>query len=332
MKFQIFLMTSMLALAACGGSGDSDIGGGGGGGGDGGGTVVPPDDTVDPGDLPVDGTETCGGFACSGDVTNITFDAGLDPDDPSDDLLVLTDLPFDDDPNGAQFTFLETITAGGNTYNVYTNADTNPIPGFNDYYAIYTETENGELRLGVAAIEGYVPFGYTGAWYDVDELIASIPDEGLVEYAGGYAGTLTFDGNGSLATTSGNVSMQVDFTDSRLKGFITDRTLENVDLVSPTITDAAQAEPAFLPNLVLNDTAITGGAFSGTVNSYDDEGAVVESGTYQGFFGGSDGAVVGGLVQAIGPIDFNGEDVDDPDLEFTSRDLGVFTADRVPFP
>ena len=33
---------------------------------------------VDPGELPVDGTETCGGFLCSGDVVNISYDDGTD--------------------------------------------------------------------------------------------------------------------------------------------------------------------------------------------------------------------------------------------------------------
>ena len=342
MKFHILLMTSMLALAACGGSGDSDIGGGGGGGDTGGENPVPDDDTIDPGDLPVDGTEVCGGFLCSGDVTNITFDAGADPDDPSDDLLVLTNLPFDDDPLGAQFTYLRTITGedpdgpGGPMeavdYDVYTNADDSPIPGFNQYLAIYKEVrindddEEPALRLGVAAIEGYVPFGYTGAWYDVNDLTASIPTLGLVEYLGNYAGTITFQNNPSLATTSGIVTMQVDFTDSRLKGFITDRSIDGSDgLISPTPT-------ATLNDLVLNDTVISDGSFEGTVNSYDEDGAVVETGTYQGFFGGSDAAVVGGLVQAVGVYDFDGAEDTDPNDEFTARDLGVFSADRVPFP
>ena len=78
---------SMLALAACGGSGDSDIGGGGGGGG-GTGNPPPGGGVVDPGDLPVTGDETCGTFVCSGDVVNISYNA-------TDDELTLTGLPID---------------------------------------------------------------------------------------------------------------------------------------------------------------------------------------------------------------------------------------------
>ena len=323
MKFPLLLATaSLLALTACGGSGNSNLGPGGGGGGDGGGgdPVVPGGETVDPGDLPVDGSETCGGFLCSGDVTNITFEAN--GPGPGDDVLTLTDLPFDDDPNGAVFTYYDTITGdNGIDYDVYTNADTDPIPGFNTYFAIYKETDGNELRLGVAAIEGYVPFGYTGAWYDVNDLTQSIPTLGLVEYSGDYAGTLTFDGNSGLALTDGAVSMQVDFTDSKLKGFITDRDIVDTTL-APGITNTE------LPNLVLNDTTITDGSFEGTVNSYDTDGSVIESGTYQGFFGGSDASVVGGLVQAIGEFDFDGAEGSDPEDTYQARDLGVFTADR----
>ena len=83
-----------MLLAACGGTSDIDIGGGGGGGG--GGNPVPENPTIDPGDLPVDGTETCGAFVCSGDVSNITFSAGLLANDPSDDSLILTGGAFAD--------------------------------------------------------------------------------------------------------------------------------------------------------------------------------------------------------------------------------------------
>lgn len=321
-----------MLLAACGGTSDIDIGGGGGGGG--GGNPVPENPTIDPGDLPVDGTETCGAFVCSGDVSNITFSAGLLANDPSDDSLILTGLPFDDDPLGAEFTYLTTIPGGnGVDYDIYENQETTPIPGFNRYLAIYKQTSGGEITVGVAAIEGYQQFGYSGAWYDVDNVTASIPTLGLVGYTGDYAGTLTLDGSGALYLTDGTLRMEVDFTDSYLKGFIEDRDVYSVsaagvlsDLLRDGQTPLSLGDDR--PTLVLNDTRITDGSFEGTVNSYKDDGSVLETGTYQGFFGGSDASVVGGLVRAIGDFDIDGDEETDPNEDiFTARDLGVFTAD-----
>ena len=76
-----------------------------------------------------------------------------------------------------------------------------------------------------------------------------------------------------------------------------------------------------VPDLVLNDTQISGGTFSGTANSYN--GAeTYESGTYQGWFGGAGAPVVGGFIEATAP-----EFDDTGDANITSLDTGVFTAE-----
>ena len=53
---------------------------------------------------------------------------------------------------------------------------------------------------------------------------------------------------------------------------------------------------------------------------------VVETGTYQGFFGGDNAAVIGGLVQATGDYDLSQAEEDPNEDVFTARDLGAFTA------
>ena len=85
-----------------------------------------------------------------------------------------------------------------------------------------------------------------------------------------------------------------------------------------------------MPTLVLNDTVITDGSFEGTVSSFDVDGSVVETGFYQGFFGGADASVMGGLIQATGTVDFSGvEEAPDNEDEFVARDLGAFIANEV---
>ena len=320
MKLQVCLAGAFLALAACtSGNGDLGLGPGGGGGGG----ADPGDGGVLPDDLPVPGDDTCGTFTCSGDLTNIVYEVGPVPG-PDDDILRLTNLPFDDDPLGAEFEYLTTVTGdNGDEFDIFENNE----PGtFNRYLAVYESTAGGEVTLGVVAIEGYAGFGYSGAWFDVDDLTASIPDLGLVEYVGDYVGTLTFEGNSSLFLTDGTLRMEADFTDSVLKGFIEDRDVYSVDGAG-ALTDliVAPDEGNKRPVLVLNDTPITDGNFSGTVNSYDTDGSVVETGTYQGFFGGGGAAVVGGLVRAVGEYDFSGEEEAENEDEFIARDLGVFT-------
>ena len=103
--------------------------------------------------------------------------------------------------------------------------------------------------------------------------------------------------------------MQVDFTDNRIKGFVTARTFSGGLGTTPT-------------TLVLNDTAIVDGSFEGTVNSYT--GAdTIETGTYSGYFAGGSGDHIGGIYQATNPEWMT---------DITSRDTGVFVADICPAP
>lgn len=308
MKFQIALTGVFLMLAACGGSGTASFGGGGagGGGGDAGGGDVG-GGLDDPAELPVDPTDNqcSGSFTCSGDVRAVSYDS-------ASGVLTLSRLPFDDDPVGATYNLIGQL----NGFDIYENND--PAV-FNRYLALHNTSPGGELTVGVASIENYQDYGYTGAWYQLNDLSSTIPSAGLVRYSGDYAGLMTFLGSGDLYTTRGDLELRVDFTDSYLKGSVSNRTYDT-DPVGPAGLNDVNGS---LPTLVLNDTIITDGSFSGTVNSYD--GAVVlESGTYQGFFGGSDASVVGGIIQAFNPRFAGDPDAVAEEDQRTSRDLGTF--------
>ncbi|MGI9390976.1 MAG: hypothetical protein ACR2O1_13030 [Boseongicola sp.] len=279
MKLNIFLAGAYLALAACSastaglGGGDEGDGGGVGGGGGGGGGV--------PGD-------TCiGVFICDGDVVAVSYDSATD-------TLIITGTPFDETPLAATY-----VSAGlTNGIPTYTN-DESP---FNSYTAYYVESAGGEIAVGATGIDGYQDFGYGGTFILLSDA-ASVPSTGLAEFTGGVAGLVAYDGSGALDQSAGTVLMQVDFTDNRIKGFVTGR----------TFTGGAGTNPG---TLVLNDTTIVSGAFSGTVNSYNGPD-VAESGTYGGYFAGGSGDYIGGIYEATNP-DWM------PDI--TSRDTGVFIA------
>ena len=286
MRLHIALIGGFLTLAACGGTGVTNLGGGdgdgggtgGGGGGGGGGGAA---------------TDTCAGaFVCQGDVLAVSYDGGAD-------VLSITGTPFD-----------ETALAG--TY-VRAVADVNGIPTyvnddplrFNDYIAYLNTSSGGEVSVGTIGISGYQDFGYGGTYLLLTDP-ASVPSQGLVEFQGNVAGVLVYTGAGALDTSQGSVLMQVDFTDNRIKGFVTGR----------TSTSALGTLP---DTLILNDTTITNGAFSGTVASYDGPDQQ-ETGTYSGVFAG-DADVIGGFYQATwGEFD----------TDITSRDTGVFIAEECP--
>ncbi len=311
MKLHYAFLGAALVLAACGGTSDIDIGGGGGGGdGDGGGGGGLDDDEII---ISVEDDVCAGAFVCSGDLSNVTFDNNGTLNDASDDTLTITGLPFDDDPLGAVFTYSGTDTDNG--VGIFINNDTST---FNQYLALVRETDGGELIVGVATIEGYQDFGYRGAWVQLNDVTNTIPTLGLVEYTGGYSGFMVLDGSGDQYVTTGNITLEVDFTDSFLKGFVTGRTIETFAGAPVAIPNA---DITGVPDLVLNDTQISGGTFSGTANSYN--GAeTYESGTYQGWFGGAGAPVVGGFIEATAP-----EFDDTGDANITSLDTGVFTAE-----
>ena len=307
MKLSYILFAAAFGLAACGGSATGRSGDGDGG--------TDPGD-VDAGtDVPIDvSADTCpADFICAGDIRSVTYNS-------VDDELYLTGLPFDDDPTDGVYVFTG-ITVNG--FKIYEN--TNPAI-FSRYLAMHRSTSGGEITIGLATIEGYQDFGYRGAWLEIDSLASSIPTGDLVEYLGDYAGFMVFSGSGEQYVTEGDLTLQVDFTDSTLRGTIDNRRiLDPGDSYNEVFVPGTSADPdtsvdGTLPNLILNDTAITDGSFSGTVNSYDGPDTF-ESGTYQGYFGGADASVVGGIVEAVAP-GFSEGDEDTGNI--ISLDTGVF--------
>ncbi len=265
MKLHILLASAFLALAACGGTGVTNLGGGdddgegggglGGGGGDGGGETA--------------GDTCAGAYVCSDDVLAVSYDGDTD-------TLIITGTPFDETPLAATYVRAAVDINGIPTY----VNDENP---FNDYIAYHVQSPGGEISVGATNIDSYQTFGYSGTFIQVADG-ASLPSTGLIEFTGPVAGLVAYTGSGALDVSTGTAFMQVDFTDNRIRGGIFSRT--------HTGTETWQSV------LNLNDTTIESGSFAGTVSSYDgpDE---VETGTYNGSFAGGAGEYVGVTYDAI---------------------------------
>jgi hypothetical protein len=312
MKLHILLASIFLALAACGGSGDGGLGPGSpGDGGGGGGNPVEPGDSDD---TPIaESADTCTtvGFTCRGDISRVVYDSGSN-------TLEITSMPFDRAELNAIY-----IDTGDNIgdFDVYTNAyGAPPANGFIDTYeAVFTT--NGDISVGVVGVEGYQTFGYKGMFYSLDNP-ATLPNNALVQYTGSYAGLMDFFGNGELHRTSGDLTIDADFTDDVIRGWITNREVLTDGSLANDLRLVAFDGTAYvqeLPDILLVNTELVDGTFDGRAVSYIDED-VYEEGSYIGLIAGTDGASIGGLVEVTANDAFPNVVGYDPE----SRDTGAF--------
>ena len=245
-------------------------------------------------DIPTSNTCNAGGLNCSGDVTAVSYDSGTD-------TLTITGTPFDDDNIDGDYvrTPGADVVGAGGTWLAYQN---DPV-GLSPYTAYIRASAGGEVTAGVVNNEDYFDFGYGGSFYSVN--VNGGTPGGLATYSGDYVGLRVFTGASGIDTATGDVDMEVDFGDNRVRGFITNRQIVG---------------GAGLPNLILNDGTIANGDFSGTAVSRTG-GNEVESGTYNGSFAGVGASTLVGVFVVT-------DTVTDPDV--TVQETGVFIADKDP--
>ncbi|MXQ08790.1 hypothetical protein GQ651_13110 [Alphaproteobacteria bacterium GH1-50] len=313
MKFHILLATtSMLALAACGGSGDSDLGGGGGGGGGdgggGGGGGTGTDATVLP------GSDTCeGAFVCNETLLAVSYNDGGTPGDLTDDIVQIQGTPFDETPDGATYVYAGTTSSGyvdlaGHAAFVNDEFGVDATP-FNNYLALFATASDSSISVGQSRVmDGYRDRGYGGVFYVLNEA-GNLPENQLATYSGQYAGILITLGpsGGANQQTSGDVDLWVDFTDSYVKGWVTNRTTVGGEALNGLIFD--------------DSTPITAGAFQGNAIGFDADDGEEWSGTYWGVFAGGEGAPTIG-----GGFEVSGSDDGFPDVDLI--EVGTFIAEK----
>lgn len=268
---------ALMALAACDGNTITvfpPVGGGG--------TVIPPTSNCDT------------GVECQGDVTFVAYDEDTD-------TLTIAGTPFDDDNINGDYVRVpgNDIAAAGGTWLAYENA---PV-GLSPYTAYIRASASGQVSAGVVNNDDYFDYGYGGSFYAVNGGV-SVPVAGLATYTGDYVGLRVFDGSDGLEVATGDVDMEVDFGDERIRGFITNRAIQG---------------GGALEDLVLNDGVITGGSFSGTAISRDGGGAVIEEGTYEGQFAGTGASELVGIFI-----------VQDTTDAINVQETGVYTATQDP--
>ncbi|QDI76248.1 MULTISPECIES: transferrin-binding protein-like solute binding protein [Leisingera] len=228
----------------------------------------------------------------AGDVDSVSYNA-------ANQTLTVTGVGLDDSPFPATYVRKPALDRAG--YEAYTVQDNE----LTEHSTAYVRTTEGGYAAVVVTggqfgfFQGGTTYGRTGTYSAPD---TSQSGTGIVSYAGTYVGLLNVDGDngdlidpsngtnpsilpGQAAEVTGDVFINADFTDNRVKGGIYNR----------QITDQPGTA---VENLALNPTGIASdGSFTGDVST---DGSAV--GQYGGVFAGSNAAAVAGSLHATDHI------------------------------
>lgn len=170
--------------------------------------------------------------------------------------------------------------------------------------AIVAESYDGAVQAVVAMDGGQFTKYFGGTYYGRNEDFTAPSPDGLVSYAGTYAGISNLDAAGNEllvpsgtpdpailpsqpAQVAGEVFLNADFGDGSVNGAITNRTWVNLDPAAVALIGST------LPNVFLIPANITAdGTFEGAVENAEQEAL----GTYGGIFGGDGATAVAGSI------------------------------------
>lgn len=228
----------------------------------------------------------------AGDVDSVSYNA-------ADQTLTVTGVGLDDSPFSATYVRKPALDRAG--YEAYTVQD-NALTEHSTAYV--RETEGGYATVVVTGgqfgyFQGGTTYGRSGNFSAPD---TSQSGTGIVSYAGSYVGLLNVDGDkgdlidpsngtdpsilpGQAAEVTGDVFINADFTDNRVKGSIYNRQI--TDQPSTAVEDIA-----LTPTDIASD-----GSFTGDLSN---NGSSV--GQYGGVFSGSNAAAVAGSIHATDHI------------------------------
>ncbi len=211
----------------------------------------------------------------------------------ANDTIIIEDIPFDDDVYSGVYARTPALDRGA--YQAYTSTN-----GFDTYVAYYDTSSTGTVSVGVVNSNEYADHGYSGAMFQRTGTTNLPSTTQKAYYNGNYIGLRTSAVAGAMDTITGTALMEADFSDSTMRGRITNR-----------VMTTSETGAAVGGDIVIRNTAIdrTNGSFAGTVVQG------VNEGTHQGVFGGTDATeMAGSLVLIDGPA--------------KTREVGVYIAEQ----
>lgn len=269
----VFAGICLFALTACGSGTDQSTD-----------TGTDPADVIDPSDIPA---------VLKANLNGATYN-------PAAGTLSLDMTALDAPLRNAIYARTAALDIGH--YQAYTLQD-DPLDRHFTALAAQSGDPDQSVRAGVVADGGQFNRYYHGGFYERTGGFtppapgASKEVDGLVSYAGVYAGVTNLNAPGAQllpvtgpvggtdlpaqsTRTTGNIFLNVDFTNNVVNGDITNRSLVEYGTGLPDIV------------LIAADVDDTSGVFSGATE-YRDQ---TVNGEYGGIFGGTNASAVGGIV------------------------------------
>ncbi|MEM9248369.1 MAG: hypothetical protein AAGB05_06685 [Pseudomonadota bacterium] len=237
------------------------------------------------------------------DLESLRLDVG-DPNDPSDDTLIVTGLNLDT----------------GEVDGVYERAPEADVPGYRAFstqddrldrifVALYAEAAEGAVYAGAVGDGGQFDKFFRGIYYDREGDFTPPTESGLVSYGGRYAAVTNFGTNDPTLVEegprpndppavprqplllTGEVFFNVDFADNSMNGVVYNRRFEDGTPTGDTL---------FLDPTEISETGtFEGDVLQETQESLDNQEPPRGVGTYAGVFGGENAeGMAGGLTAA----------------------------------
>ncbi len=246
------------------------------------GTVGSCDDVVD------DGTTagTDNGTGATAKLLSTGYSASRIEYDTANDQLIVESLPFDDDVFEGRYDRVASSDVPG--YKAYSPTNGN----LDNYIAYYGTSSTGNVSSAIVAQGGYADHGHAGAGYARSGSVNLPSTTQRAFYNGSYVGLRTVadptvaGGIGPIDIIKGDVQMEADFSDNKLRGFIVNRLLTQDESKVGLSSSVTLIEG----NIDRTEAIVSDGTINGTINGED------LGGTWQALFGGPDGGEVAGVV------------------------------------
>lgn len=248
--------------------------------------------------------------------------------DPSDDTLLVNNVPFDNsDLTGGGYT--RSTTTLPNAFDVYeSNSGTS---GSRQYFAVFQRAEYSEVAA--IATGDYVAFGFGAATAqqltDDNGIPAERPE--FYTFTGDYAAvrvTTADGGEDDIEFITGDANLQVDIldfdVDGAVEGTIVNRDVYDVDgAFVTTLNDFVSLATADIDFSTGDIGSSTASSFEVVVDPDTGEPSLEEvtTGEWQGFFAGPNGEEIAGFVVLEG-------DTTAAEAEDVVRETGVFIVEN----